>query len=746
MAYLAHKNQEDGREQLLIAHLRGVSERAGEFAEAFGEQEAGELVGLYHDIGKYSAEFQEYLQRGGGRKVDHSTAGAIELMAKRCQISVPSAFCVAGHHGGLMDGGNAKVDTTESRNFFGRMKRRPGKEIPDYRSYREEFQETEDRGQSSLIGTLGRDKFAGQFYIRMLFSCLVDADFLDTEDFMQEDKVTRGGFDTIETLKGKLDEYIAKHYLDKNGKRYGEPINQRRRKILEECISNGDLVADEGLWSLTVPTGGGKTVSSLAFALHHAVRMGKKRIIYVIPYTSIIEQNAKVFRDILGNENIIEHHCNAEYRRQDNKGEEEVVESDNLMRWQLATENWDAPLIVTTNVQFFESLFANRTSRCRKLHNIAGSVVIFDEAQMLPVDYLLPCVAAINELTEHYGVTAVLCTATQPSLDKIFYKEYQRDIREICHNVVENYDFFRRNRIQLLDEMVTVEDIASRLCKIEQVLCIVNTKKAARLLYEELQSEDGVFYLSTNLCPRHRRSVLEKIREALASGKPCRVVSTSLIEAGVDVDFPCVYRELAGLDSIVQAAGRCNREGRNDRDDSWVYVFAWADKALRNAQQNIKACRGATEYVAETHGEDLGASTAISSYFEFLHKLDGGGLDKKKIMELVRKENMPFAKLAENFVLIETPTRPVLIPYDEDGREMERQLRAGIRSRKLMREAGQYMVNVYCGKVSSPFEKLVAACMVDVLDETVAILAHTDRYDESVGLKQEVEDGQGIMF
>ena len=743
MEYLGHRNPDTGKEQTLLDHLQGVSEKAGEFADAFGEREHGRLVGLYHDIGKYSKEFQAYLRQGGGRKVDHSTAGALELMDMKSPLSVPAAFCVAGHHSGLMNGGNKKADYEESRSLWGRLCKKPGKEIPYYQAYRDEVTYVASNYKSRLLPMIGRDDvFAGQFYTRMLFSCLVDADFLDTEKFMQAGENVRGDFDSILELKERLDAYISKNFLNEQNDRYGEPINQHRRKILRECIAAGEAEDGSSLFSLTVPTGGGKTIASLAFALHRAVRMDKKRVIYVIPYMSIIEQNAKVFRDILGDENVIEHHCQVDYSQSADNDED----YDKQLKNQLATENWDAPLIVTTNVQFFESLFANRTSKCRKLHNIAASVIIFDEAQMLPIDYLRPCVAAIHELTQHYGATAVLCTATQPSLNKIFQKVYTRGIKEICRNVTEEYEFFKRTKVELLPQKVTLSEMSERLKDKQQVLCIVNTKRAAREIFEALQVVDGCFHLSTNLCPQHRKAVLAQIRQKLVAGEPCRVISTSLIEAGVDVDFPCVYREMAGLDSVIQAAGRCNREGRRAKEDSLVYVFAWKDKAMANSQRSMKVCQGATEYVCESHGDDLGSPLAIEAYFDFLHKLDGSELDKENIMGLIRDEFMPFANVAEKFVMIDTPTRPVFIPYDEVGKEIENQLRYGIRSRRLIREAGKYMVNVYCGNDTCLFEKMAAACKIDVLDDNVAVLVDEDSYSATMGLMLNIEDGQDVFL
>lgn len=747
MKYLAHSDQETGREQLLIDHLHGVSDKAGAFAAAFGEEAAGRMVGLYHDIGKYSQEFQTYLRQGGGRKFDHSTAGALEIMKKKSPLSIPTAFCVAGHHSGLLNGGNSKADTEESRSLCGRLKKKPGQDIPNYQAYREEVVDVLEVDKSQLIPRFGRDFFAGQFYTRMLFSCLVDADFLDTEEFMQLGENARGDFASISELKERLDAYISEKFLNEQGKRYDEPINQHRRKILRECIAAGE--ADEGssLLSLTVPTGGGKTIASLAFALHHAVRTGKKRVIYVIPYTSIIEQNAKVFREILGDENVIEHHCQVDYSPAFDDGD-----YDKQLKKQLATENWDAPLIVTTNVQFFESLFANRTSRCRKLHNIADSVIIFDEAQMLPIDYLRPCLAVIHELTQHYLATAVLCTATQPSLNKIFGEDYQREIKEICRNVTEEYEFFKRTKIELLPQKVTLADMADCLQEKEQVLCIVNTKKAARELFAALDGAENCFHLSTNLCPQHRKAVLAQIRQALLDGKPCRVISTSLIEAGVDVDFPCVYREMAGLDSIIQAAGRCNREGRRAKEESLVYVFTWADKAMGNSQHSLRVRSDATKHVCELYCNDIDNPIAITAYFDQLHKIDGGEwtenkLDCKGIMKMIREQFMPFADVTKNFLLIDTPTRPVFVPYDEAGQEIEKQLRQGIKSRRLMREAGKYMVNVYCGdNYKSPFEKLNAANKIEVLDDSVAILIDMESYSHTMGLQLNIEDGQGVFI
>ena len=377
-----------------------------------------------------------------------------------------------------------------------------------------------------------------------------------------------------------FDNYITKNFFNEDNARYNEPINRRRRKILQECISSGSNTT-ENLMSLTVPTGGGKTIASMAFALNNAIKNGRQRIIYVIPYTSIIEQNAKVFAGIFGGENVVEHYSSAEYDDTDS-------EEGNIKR--LATENWDAPIIVTTNVQFFESLFSNRTSKCRKLHNIANSVIIFDEMQIIPEGFLKPCLKSIEQLTKQYNCTAVICTATQPSLEKFFERQV---INEICSEVENNYDFFRRTTITVLERKLTKEEMSERLKNNSKVLCIVNKKKSANEIFEMLKDEENTFCLTTNLCSVHRSKILQQIKSCLEENKSCRVISTSLVEAGVDLDFPCVYREKAGLDNIIQSAGRCNREGKFSKEDSLTFVFTLSDEKIIFAQSlRVKATRG----------------------------------------------------------------------------------------------------------------------------------------------------------
>lgn len=734
-AYLGHLDEKTGRAQLLRDHLTGVADLAGRFAAAFGEEEMGRLLGLYHDVGKYSREFQTYIRADEAEKkkrrgsVDHSTAGAQEIAKLRQGAAAPLAFCIAGHHAGIPNRGE-RADPEGSATLLGRLKR---KGLPDYRAYRTE-NDAPAAVPSALYAQVAAEAFPAMLYTRMLFSCLVDADFLDTEDFMSAGNVEREGFASVETLlerlQESLEEKFSKPKTEKEKQKLQLPINEKRSALLAESIAAGKE-ARGNLYRLTVPTGGGKTISSLAFALHYAAHAKKKRrrIIYVIPYTSIIEQNAAVFRDLLGPDSVVEHHQNVDY--------DDVRDTD-MNRKRLATENWDAPIIVTTNVQFFESLFSNRPSKCRKLHNLAESIVIFDEAQMIPLDYLRPSLAAIEALVRHYDCTAVLCTATQPPLGQFFPADLQPI--EICPALMENADFFRRTTIRLREEAMTEERLAAELAAQERVLCIVNVKKTAQRIFDLLGEQEGTYHLSTNLYPVHREQVLEEIRERLKDGKPCRVISTSLVEAGVDLDFPCVLREINGLDSIVQAAGRCNREGRRSAEESVVHVFS-LEKLARNAQLAARL----TKLVAREHGDDMANPLAIQRYFEELYDVSGPvRLDKEEIMDKI--EELAFADVAEKFRFIADKTKAVLIPRTEEARHLLGRIEQGERSRSLMRMAGRYMVQVYAGKPTALFDRLAAQGKIRILDETVAVLDDVSWYDAQKGLKENISEGEGMFY
>lgn len=711
--FIAHRT-EDGRIQLLMDHLRGTAERAEQYAEPFGAGKLAYEIGLAHDIGKYSPAFQRYI-RGDGQSADHSTAGAKEI-GKSC--GALAAYCVAGHHSGLPDGGT-HFDSGNQGTLCGRLK----KDVDSYDAFALEVSLSRQPFRPPQV--LGKGGFTASFWTRMLFSCLVDADFLDTEAFMQKKAPLRGKQLDIDELLAALEHHIAPWWNAET------PLNQARCQILRRCMEAG-VNQSPGLFTLTVPTGGGKTVSSLAFALKHAKTHGKKRIVYVIPYTGIIEQTADTFRDILSGENVLEHHSNVDFDDEN---------APDTQRKKLATENWDMPVIVTTAVQFFESLFASKPSRCRKLHNLADSVIIFDEAQTIPLPYLQPCVRAIAELTVNYGASCVLCTATQPALTPMFQAiSPELTPREIAPPV--DRAVFRRVRFSHLGQLPD-EELAQRLNGHEQVLCIVGTRKQAQAVYR-LLNPDGSFHLSTLMTPAHRRRVLCEIRRRLVDRQPCRVVSTSLIEAGVDVDFPVVYRAEAGLDSEIQAAGRCNREGQRPVDESIVYLFQpdciYTAHLPHSLQRPLEVARQVVRDCPE-----LDAPETIHRYFARLYQFSGDQLDAREIvsqMEAGAEDgSYPFRTVAEKFRIIDQDTRTVFIPCTDDARRIADQLRDGQRNRTLLRKAGQESVNIY----QNHFEMLNARGALEILDESVAVLTDLSLYSEDTGLALISDSGVGIF-
>ena len=744
-AIYAHSKEscEPDEWQLLEDHLRNVASRAAKFAASFGYENWGRALGLLHDAGKVSPAFQKRLH-GSGERVDHSAPGAWEALRRyRSRLEDANgrllAFAIAGHHGGMPNGicagseGRTPLVSRLSKEGVEKTARefvdyaaRVGLCLPEGSALEPLSLENLAIAGETNDTALARGIFSSSTCARMFFSCVVDADYLDTEWFMNpgaaaiRDGVAR---DDIAELSRRLD----KHMEAVQASAVPSKVNEMRSKVLEACRSAAGWVP--GIYTLTVPTGGGKTLASLSFALRHAMANGMSRVIYAIPYTSIVEQNARVFRSVLGDSNVLEHHSNVTYDL-----EEEA--NPQTIRLAKATENWDMPVVVTTAVQFFESLYACRSSQCRKLHNIAGSVVIFDEAQMLPVPYLRPCVWAISQLVEHYGVSAVLCTATQPALEPMF-REFlpQIPVQELCLTDTCQWGIFRRVTFRQVGSL-TWEELAAQLNAHGQVLCIVNTRKAAQEVYGRL---DGVgnFHLSTLMCPSHRKAQLQEIRRRLKEGLPCRVVSTSLIEAGVDVDFPAVYREQAGLDSVLQAAGRCNREGRRPPEESLVHIFEGEEKAPPLFSTAIAAGK-----MAMSRHTDISSREAIHDYFSELLDLKGKeAQDKEGILPLIQSEFFPFRTVAERFHLIDSPTRTVYIPWGE-GAELVEQLRAGGRGRMLFRQLGQYGVSIY----EKHFVALDQAGDLEILENGAAILCNTALYSEKTGLSLDADSGKGLFI
>lgn len=728
--FIAHCANDGSEPQLLRDHLDHVSQMAGNFGKPLGLEKEAALIGAYHDIGKYSDEFQKYIRGERTAKVDHSTAGAQLLEREKRKLKILSligAFCIAGHHAGIPDLGGKGDLSGMNRTLLARLK----KAIPDYGNYMKEISDPEN---ISFIpaNDIKNDPIKLSLLIRMIFSCLVDADFLDTESFMNRGKISRGQFHDIPYLwKKLLTELKSRKYFDPD-----TPINEKRTHILNECIQAASL--ESGVYSLTVPTGGGKTLSSLAFALHHAVLREKRRIIYVIPYTSIIEQTADVFREFLPPEDIIEAHSQAEYDDND----------ENMEIKRLAAENWDAPVVVTTNVQFFESLFANRTSRCRKLHNIGNSVIVFDEAQMFPVNFMKPVMRALQGLVDDWNCTLLLCSATQPPLGQ--FLENKNKPREIMTDIDEMYEFFKRVNYKN-DGTLDYEEIAGKMADENQVLCVCTTKSEAGKIFDSLQkmldTGAGLYYLSTQLCPIHRKKIISEIKEALLKGENCRVVSTSVISVGVDIDFPTVLIEMTGLDSIIQGAGRCNRNGKRNWKESIVHVF----NTEKNQESHFMQQEKQASEIAGKVVSDISSPQAIGIYFHELYQTKEAVLDEKDMIGL--SKNLEFETIGKKMKLIEDYTKEVFIPWNEEAKQLEEKLRQGIRTRELMRKASLYMVNVQSSvkkQIPALYEQLRNDGYIEPLDEELAVLTAPARnegiYDEIKGLTYTHEEGMAVML
>lgn len=724
-------------------HLDAVADLAAKFASAFHGSDWARLAGLWHDLGKYSVEFQSYLRAAGGSeahleerpeilgKVDHSTAGA-QHAARELKLFGPLlAYVIAGHHAGLPNGEDGTNACLEERLC---------KVVPGYTAAPASviaLPETPPRPPGHAL-TSG---YSLGFFTRLAFSALVDADWLDTEAFMSPEKAvarSRQPQPALSALRDCLDSYLSHFGTPRT------PVQQARADVLSACKAATNQ--PPGLFSLTVPTGGGKTLSSLAFALGHALHYGFERIIYVLPFTSIIEQNAAVFREVfssLGPDVVVEHHSNLD------------PESAHLTAAsRLATENWDARIIVTTNVQFFESLHAAKPSRCRKLHRLARSVIVLDEAQTLPLTLLQPCLRSLQELAGHdphgapnYAASIVLCTATQPAIEyRPDFKSGLRGVREIIADRTALFSVLHRVRVTDLGRAPLPDsDLADRLASQSQALCIVNTRRHAAELFARLPDDGTRRHLSALMCPAHRSDVLGDPRNAapgsihylLRNNLPCRVVTTQLIEAGVDVDFPVVYRALAGLDSIAQAAGRCNREGRLASPGE-TFVFTPEQPIPKGFLR--KAAESAAE-ILPLHTHDPLSPAAIEAYFRLHYWKNEDQTDAKQILECFpRRLSQPadlfgfrFKDCAERFKFIESAYQAVLVPYEERGQELIDAFRTAYDpsdQRKLSRQLQRYVV-----QIPEPVARANLKRGLSLLHERYLILDDASAYSAELGLQ-----------
>lgn len=728
----------------LAEHLAKVADLAGRFAARFGAPEWGRQLGLWHDLGKYSARFQNYLLQANGfeahleeksevfTRVDHSTAGAkqaVNAFPQQPVIGWLLAYAIAGHHTGLPDGSSDRDSC---------LKVRLQKRDLSWEGAPPEVLKplTLHPPPQLALNDPKRAAFQLALFARMLFSCLVDADFLATEDFYDPDRSAQR-----QAPLARLDELLAlvnKDLQERADKAKPSDVNQCRREILSACRQAAAL--PPGLFSLTVPTGGGKTLASLAFALEHA-RLNPaadfERVIYAIPFTSIIEQTASIFRSLLeslGEDVVLEHHSNLDPERQP------------TVRSRLAAENWDAPLVVTTNVQLFESLFAARPSRCRKLHRLVRSILILDEVQTLPVELLRPCLAVLRELADSYHCTVVLCTATQPAFDhRDDFPIGLENVREIIPDPQALYQRMRRTEVTHLGKQTDLE-LVDRLRQHDQFLCIVNSRKHAVQLYDVLRAEHaevnaaGLFHLSTWMCGAHRSLVIDTIKQRLKNGLPCRVVSTSLIEAGVDLDFPVVYRALAGIDAIAQAAGRCNREG--ERPLSPVFLF---EPAEARPSTYVRSTIASTLELLPDHA-DLLSLAAVRHYFELHFWKHRDRWDANDVMECFKDAGSAgfyagyeYRKAAERFEFIEERERPLIVPWRDAGRELVQELQTAESAQcwKIARKLQRYTVGVRYDR----FERLLGSDVQLVREgdfgDRFPVLENLALYDDERGLQQE---------
>ncbi len=660
----AHWDAPGARGHLLEDHLRAVGERAAEFAALFGSADWGRVAGTWHDLGKYRPAFQYILRQAQGEdahleregtsaRVDHSSPGAIYAQDQLGGTGLPLALVIAGHHTGLKNrvdwngGRDSRYDRAKREHLLeevplvaipGDIAHVPALAVPVFL-----------RGPEIALS-----KRKVEFWIRMLFSALVDADFLDTEAFFDLRRTElRQGFPSLDSLAERL----RRHLEDLTVRAVPSPVNQVRGEVLARCQQ---MAAEPpGIFSLTVPTGGGKTFAALAFALAHARAYGLHRVIVAAPFLTIIDQTVDAYYRALsdsGDLPFIEHHSGIEPEHEH-------------ARNRLAVENWDAPLVVTTAVQLLESLFARRTSHCRKLHNLARSVIVLDEAQTLPVDFRIPIVEVLQTLADDYGATIVLCTATQPELRERRASDGTtvagfRSIREIAGERAGIENHFRTLR-RVRQERAHTKDwdqIAALVAEEPRALAITHLRADARELVarvEALRPGEPMFHLSALMCARHRRERIAEVRVALASPGPVRVVSTQLVEAGVDLDFPTVFRALAGFDSLIQSAGRCNREGKLAQGRLVIFDAPTRPPVglLRTA-----ADQADTEFTANP---DLDLF-APDTYRNFERKLWSGGAkgDKRGIQQL--REQLAFEDVADKFKLIDDAWRAgIIVPWAE---------------------------------------------------------------------------------
>ena len=758
---IAHRT-EGGEEQSLYDHVEGVALQIRRNLTEAGLKQLiplGELLGRLHDAGKAQPAFQRYIRGESAAKAPHSAAGAllatsllykfsVELGLKKLpRTSQLLAYAISGHHRGLYNYAELqnKLEEVDCKDRCKKTAEALTKLTAEIQSWAKEHAEATETSLKELAKQVGATEQA-QALVRLLFSCLVDADFLDTEAFMDEERKGRRheatcGYAPLESLRDRLTKHMEGFSTE--GK-----INEARRAFLNQCREHG-RTCPKGYYSLFLPTGGGKTLSSMAWALETALNHKAQRIIYVIPYTSIITQTAGIFREIFGEENVLEHHSDISF-----SGGEASQEAERYERTRLLAENWDAPIIVTTNVQFFESLFSHKVSRSRKVHSIANSVVVFDEVQMFPTEFLHPMLRLLEDLRWIYGTQLLFCSATLPPFDKDHTSSFKKvndfhqlsdAIQPIVPEDPELFKVFDRVIYHLEEKEYTTKELAKELSQHDSALCIVNSRRDASQLYHALleagKETQDVIHLSRNMCSAHLKERIAEVRQRLKAKIPTIVISTQLIEAGVDIDLPIVYRAMSGLDSIVQAGGRCNREGKRPAPGE-VYVFSLSDggKAFGAIVQGQNATRFLLDNDKEHTRPRIPLELIKAYYDRYYASIES--FDTKDITESLYDEDeakrwrFDFQQASEDFQLIDNVDRDLFVPYGR-GKELLEGLEKHTLylNHRTLRELQQYHVSISKWRYEELEEARLLSEVVVERETGMSILVLAPQgYDEALGV------------
>ena len=745
--YYAHSENAYGVRHRLVEHLSCVSKLAREFFQGQKGAEEAALAGLLHDLGKYGDLFQARL-RGEAQGLDHWSQGACLALTRF--KAVAAALAIQGHHIGLQRGGKESLrkllpDHLESTTL-------PNLRLSDSDITRLQSRAAADglefhQPAAPAITSWSQQALASMLDVRMLFSALVDADFLDTEAHFEGDANGK----RYRPDEPPLDAKRALAALDTHMARLRDATQaQIDVKNARETLWNAVIHAGQsprGLFTLTAPTGSGKTLAMLRFALEHAALHGMQRIVLAVPFLTVIEQTAREYRRVFSDfpsNFVLEHHSLAGLGEESEKRD---AEGSQERQRRLLTENWNAPIVLTTNVQLLESLFSNRPSSCRKLHNLMNSVILFDEAQSLPQHLAVPTLAALSHLSAAYHSTVVFATATQPAFDTLDTAVTKHAVGgwRPQEAVPEHPALFKTlNRVNVRwpkeDEKRSWADIAADVRNAHQALVVVNLKRHALALLEILAGTDGLFHLSTNLCAEHRRAVLNRVRKRLKFGKPCRLISTQCVEAGVDVDFPVVFRAMAPLEAIAQAAGRCNREGKLNEQDllGEVVVFEPAEESGWRKQfptHSYYQAAQVTQTLLKLRGElNINDPDTFRAYYRRLYDLSDPASQNADLNRAICE--LDFVEIAKAYRIIDQNAIQVLVPWADRWDDFQ-SLRATVDKEGItaewMRRAQGLAVSVYRTNSGPPAWAIPAKLRRGGISDEWFIL-QGDFYDETIGL------------